>query len=156
VFGEGSSLPCEDLRSCSLIARPISLRFFGLSFCPKAGGAARRPELGAGATLVRGAPVAALGAPAPALAGLLACAFPVVAEDVPVGAVATPVAVLATEAAAVTVLVIAGAFDDEPPARWTSAAASTPSESTTTIANVTIGHFQRGDGASRVRAAAPQ
>ena len=56
----------------------------------------------------------------------------------------------------VTVVVAGPAFVVEPPASDTSAAASTPSDSTATVATATIGVVQRGDAASRVRAAPPQ
>jgi hypothetical protein len=48
------------------------------------------------------------------------------------------------------------ALEPEPPASLTSAAASTPSESTATTATVVTGSLQFGAEASRVRAAAPQ
>jgi len=44
----------------------------------------------------------------------------------------------------------------EPPARVTSAAASTPSESAARTVSVRTAGFQEGDAAKRVRAAAPQ
>jgi hypothetical protein len=59
-------------------------------------------------------------------------------------------------AAVVTVLVVGGAPGPESPASFTSAAASTPSESTATAIAPSRGAFQFGDAARRVRAAAPQ
>ena len=72
-----------------------------------------------------------------------------------VGAVAVGVAVTA---GAVVTVVVAGAVVErpEPPARVTSAAASTPSESAARTASVRTAGFQEGDAAKRVRAAAPQ
>lgn len=74
-----------------------------------------------------------------------------------VAGVVAVVAVLGAAAAAgvVTVVVVAGT-GAEPPARSTRAAASTPSARTTTTASAPIGPFHPGDGARRVRAAAPQ
>jgi hypothetical protein len=51
------------------------------------------------------------------------------------------VGVVVLAAAVVTVLVVAG-FEPEPPARLTSAAASTPNDSATTTASVAIRPFQ--------------
>jgi hypothetical protein len=47
-------------------------------------------------------------------------------------------------------------LEPESPASFTSAAASTASASSATAASSTTSTFQRGDAASRVRAAAPQ
>jgi hypothetical protein len=71
-----------------------------------------------------------------------------------VGVVGT-VVIGAAAAGVVTVVVVAGT-GDEPPARLTRAAASTPRASTATTASAPIGRFQLGAGARRVRAAAPQ
>ena len=67
--------------------------------------------------------------------------------------------VLGTDSAAwvvVTVFVVAGGAGPVLPASFTSAAASTPSERTTTATAPSSGARQLGDAASRVRAAAPQ
>ena len=56
----------------------------------------------------------------------------------------------------VMVVVVGGLPGPESPASFTSAAASTPSESTATTIAPSSGAFQAGDAASRVRAAAPQ
>lgn len=84
------------------------------------------------------------------------------------GAVAVGVEVLGTVAvvvvwtaapagnAFVTVVVLAGAAEPEPPASFTNAAASTPNDSTAATAATSRGALQLGDAARRVRAAAPQ
>lgn len=99
------------------------------------------------------APVFVLGAVAPPVPG----ATPAAVVGVVAGAVVAVVGVVVAAAAVVvvTVVVVAGA-EPEPPARSTSAAAITPSASTTRTANAAIGRFQLGDGARRVRAAEPQ
>lgn len=74
-----------------------------------------------------------------------------------VGVVAVTVGVTtAPGVAVVMVRVVAGPSALEPPASFTSAAASTPRESTTTTIAIVSGAFQLGDAARRVRAAAPQ
>jgi hypothetical protein len=88
-----------------------------------------------------------------ALLGVVAAAPGVVAAML--GVVAAG-AVAAGALAVVIVVVTAGLAVLEPPASLTSAAASTPSASTATTAIATIGAFQFGVAASRVRAAAPQ
>jgi hypothetical protein len=74
-----------------------------------------------------------------------------------VGVVAVTVGTMtAAGVVVVMVRVVAGPSAPEPPASFTSAAASTPRESTTTTIAIVRGAFQLGDAASRVRAAAPQ
>jgi hypothetical protein len=97
------------------------------------------------------APVFVLGFVAPAAPGATPAVVGVVAGAV----VAVVGVVVAAAAVVVTVVVVTGA-EPEPPARSTSAAAITPSASTTRTANAATGRFQLGDGARRVRAAEPQ
>lgn len=71
---------------------------------------------------------------------------------------ATVLVVGGVMAAGAVVIVLVTATEPEPelPVSFTSAAASTPSDSATTLASTAIGTFQLGVAARRVRAAAPQ
>lgn len=98
-------------------------------------------------------PVLGLVPVAPVLEVAPVAVVPDVAPLAPVGAVVVGVTVTA---GIVTVVVAGPAFALEFPASDTSEAASTPSASSATAATPITGAVQRGDAASRVRAAPPQ
>jgi len=107
-----------------------------------------RPE----APVLDFAPGAAVVVERPVLGVLVPGTAGVVVGTVAVGTVAVGVL-----AGLVTVIVVGVVVEcSEPPASFTSAAASTPSASATTTASAITGVFQAGDAARRVRAAAPQ
>lgn len=78
-----------------------------------------------------------------------------VAEVAPVDVAPLLAPVVTVTAGIVTVVVAGVGVGVEFPASATSEAASTPSDTTATSATPTIGAVQRGDAASRVRAAPP-
>jgi hypothetical protein len=157
----GTTLLVLDLRSASSTPLSIELLVLWLTL----GGLV---ELGALVVVVPVAPgvvvagVEVVFAAVPVLVPgvVVGLVVPGVVGVVLVGAVAVvgvvgTVAIGAATAGVVTVVVVAGT-GDEPPARLTRAAASTPRASTATTTNAPIGRFQLGAGAKRVRAAAPQ
>jgi hypothetical protein len=97
-------------------------------------------------------------APGVAVVAVLAPGVAVVGVVVVAGVVGVTGALAAGAVVTVVVtVVVAGLADElEPPASFTSAAASTPSASAAMAASVAIGIFQLGVAARRVRAAAPQ
>ncbi len=100
--------------------------------------------------LAPGLPVVGVLAPGAAVAGVL------VVGALVLGAAVAVVRGVVAAGAAVTVLVTAIELEPELPVSFTSAAASTPSDSAMTLASTAIGIFQLGVAAKRVRAAAPQ
>jgi hypothetical protein len=98
--------------------------------------------------------------------GVLAPGVPVVGVVVAPGVVVAGVPGAVVAALGVTGVLATGAVlstvvatvesELEPPLSFTSAAASTPSESAATLASTAIGTLQLGVAARRVRAAAPQ
>ncbi len=101
--------------------------------------------------LVPPAPPGVVGTVTPAPGGVPAA--PVVAGG---AVVAVVVGVLVAPTGAVTVRVTGAGAGPESPASFTSAAARTASARAATTATATIGAFQPGAAARRVRAAAPQ
>jgi hypothetical protein len=89
------------------------------------------------------------------VAGVLVLGMLVVGTLVP-GVVVLVAGGIVAAGVVVIVLTIAVVVESESPVSFTMAAASTPSDSATTLASTAIGIFQLGVAARRVRAAAPQ
>jgi hypothetical protein len=106
-------------------------------------------------TLVAGVVVPGVLAPGTVVVGVLVPGTVAPGVAAP-GVVVVAVGIVATGGVS-TVLVTASVVElEESPTSLTTAAASTPRDSAVITASVTIGAFQVGDPARRVRAAAPQ